>query len=114
MKRAIMCLLVLLALVSAGCSTPARRMRNMRLGMTPDEVRKKVGDPYTVRAAKSREDGTKMLVWEYIARFALYPKDYWVYFENDRVVQWGEPGDFSMLLSDAPPVLEYVPNRVER
>ena len=27
--------------------------------------------------------------------FTWTPKTYWVYFKNGKVVQWGEPGDFT-------------------
>jgi hypothetical protein len=100
-----------LALAVMGCATPARNMKRVQLGMTPDQVRKEAGDPYTVRAAKAYEDGRTMEVWEYIARLAIYPKDYWVVFENGKVVQWGEPGDFSQLTASDPPVNEYNPVR---
>lgn len=79
----------------AGCGTPSSRIKNLRLGMTPEEVLDVVGKPTTIRAAKVYENGETQMVWEYLSGFSLRPKDYWVYFENDRVVQWGEPGDFS-------------------
>jgi len=70
--------------------------------MTPDQVRKIMGDPYTVRAAKTYEGGETAEIWEYIAPvFSAaafsdkYDKSYWVFFQNGKVVQWGEPGDFS-------------------
>lgn len=100
-----------LVLVSLGCSTPASRVKNLQLGMTPDQVRKEVGTPFTVRAAKVYDDGRTTEVWEYIARVAIYPKDYWVMFENGKVVQWGEPGDFSSTTVKNPPVNEYNPTR---
>jgi hypothetical protein len=39
----------------------------------------------------------------------LYPKTYWVFFENGKVVQWGEPGDFSgqQISGTAVPVGDY-------
>ncbi len=100
-----------LVLMATGCSIPARKMRNLQLGMTPDQVREAAGKPYTVRAAKQYEDGQTAIVWEYISRFAIYPKDYWVMFENGKVVQWGEPGDFSGMTQKDLPVTEYSPIR---
>lgn len=97
--------------MAVGCSIPAKKVKKLQLGMTPDQVRKEAGDPYTVRASKVYEDGHTVEVWEYISRLALYPKDYWVMFENGKVVQWGEPGDFGSLTVENPPVNEYNPNR---
>jgi hypothetical protein len=106
-------LLLGVALVLIGCSTPASRVKRLQLGMTPDQVRKEIGSPYTVRASKVYEDGKTAEVWEYIAHIAIYPKDYWLMFENGKLVQWGEPGDFSGTTTAMPgmPVLEYSPIR---
>jgi len=104
---------VLLAIFVSGCSTPAARIKNIQLGMTPEEVLKSVGSPYTKRAGKVYEDGRTTEVWEYIAKIAVFPKDYWIYFENNRVVQWGEPGDFSGLTQKDSPVSEYKPARMK-
>jgi outer membrane protein assembly factor BamE (lipoprotein component of BamABCDE complex) len=81
--------------VVIGCGTPSEKIKQLRLGMTPEEVIDKLGKPSTIRAAKVYEDGQTQMVWEYLSGIAIRPKDYWVFFENDRVVQWGEPGDFS-------------------
>lgn len=105
------CIMLGIVCFSLGCSTPAARMKKVQLGMTPDQVRKEVGSPYTVRAAKVYDDGRTMEVWEYIAHLAVYPKDYWVMFENGKVVQWGEPGDFGDQTVEDPPVAEYIPTR---
>lgn len=95
--------------VASGCSSTSKKIKNLQLGMAPDEVRDKVGTPFTVRAAKVYEDGRTMEVWEYIPRFSLNPKQYWVYFENGKVVQWGQPGDFSTRGGTDVPVNEYSP-----
>lgn len=91
----------------SGCGTPAPKIKKLRLGMTPDEVEDDVGKPTTVRASKVYEDGQTQQVWEYLSGISLRPKDYWVFFENDRVVQWGEPGDFTGKGGKAVPVEEY-------
>jgi len=80
----------------AGCRTPAKKVRNLELGMTPEEVVDEMGKPYTIRAAKVFDDGASTQVWEYPPRLLeLNPKMFWIYFENQKVVQWGEPGDFT-------------------
>jgi hypothetical protein len=112
-----MCVIMSCVLGLVACATPAKRVKNMRLGMTPDEVRKKMGDPFTVRASKVFADGQTMEIWEYVAWFTILPKDFWVYFENGKVVQWGQPGDFSG--SQATPGVDpyvdpYKPTREQR
>lgn len=95
MKPSVLVMIVLTAVMVAGCKLPARHVKDLRLGMTPDEVLDVMGKPYTIRAAKVFEDGQTQECWEYLSRLALVPKDYWIYFENGKMVQWGEPGDFA-------------------
>lgn len=78
-----------------GCSTPAKKVKDLSLGMTPEDVLDAIDKPYTVRAAKVYEDGQSTEVWEYRSRFGFDVTDYWLYFENGRLVQWGQPGDFT-------------------
>lgn len=94
-----------IGILVAGCAAPAKRVKLLKLGMSPDEVREQMGDPYTVRAAKIYENGEWTQIWEYQAPpFAVNPKDFWMYFENGKLVQWGEPGDFT---GDSEVVQEY-------
>lgn len=107
MKRLAVWLLVGLALSAVGCSSPSKKVKELRLGMTPEEVRDRIGDPYTIRAAKVFDDGNSTEIWEYTPSFAINPKTYWVYFENNKVVQWGQPGDFAGKAGQSVPVEEY-------
>ena len=106
--------ILLCAVAISACSTPAKKVKHIRLGMTPDEVRKQMGEPYTVRAAKVFADGQTTEVWEYLSGFTLLPKDYWICFENGKVVQWGEPGDFTGKTASNASVEPYRPTREER
>jgi len=106
-KRLAWCLLVGLVVGAVGCSSPAKKIKKLRLGMTPEEVRDRIGDPYTIRAAKVFEDGHSTEIWEYTPSFAINPKTVWVYFENNKVVQWGQPGDFAGKSGGSVPVDEY-------
>jgi outer membrane protein assembly factor BamE (lipoprotein component of BamABCDE complex) len=101
-KWMIASVLILSAAAITGCSTPSQRVAGLRLGMTPDEVMDTMGRPYAIRAAKLFDEGNFQEVWEYIpsvfsvALFAdRYDKDYWIYFNDGRLVQWGEPADFT-------------------
>lgn len=102
MKAKAVLLLIPAVALLAGCSTPHSRVSDLRLGMTPDEVLDTMGKPFTVRAAKLYENEEWQEVWEYVppvfsvAGFAdRYDKEYWLYFENGKLVQYGEPFDFS-------------------
>ena len=103
MKKALLVAVLLVAAFCSGCmTTPSTHISKIQLGMTPDEVTKIMGPPFTVRAAKQYENGETTAVWEYIAPVFSsaafsdkYDKTYWIMFENGKVVQWGEPGDFS-------------------
>jgi hypothetical protein len=98
-----------------GCSTPAKKVKGLQLGMTPDEVQDSAGTPTTIRAAKIFDDGKATAVWEYQPSFLqLNPQAYWVYFENDKVVQWGQPGDFAGKTGLNVPVEEYRPVRGQK
>ena len=90
-----------------GCATPAEKIKNVHLGMTPDEVLDAMDEPTTIRAAKVYEDGQTQQIWEYKHSFAIEPKDFWIFFENDKVVQWGQPGDFAGKTGQQVPVDEY-------
>lgn len=103
-----------LAMMLSACASWNVDVYKLRLGMEPEEVRDAIGNPFTVRAAKVYE-GEQLAaeVWEYLPPwFTWTPKTYWVYFENGKVVQWGEPGDFTG--KTVPTVLEYNPNKSAR
>jgi hypothetical protein len=105
---------VALALVLGACASWNVDVHKLQLGMEPEAVRDAIGDPFTIRAAKVYE-GEQIYaeVWEYLPPwFTWTPKTYWVYFENGKVVQWGEPGDFTG--KTVPAILEYNPNKSAR
>lgn len=107
----------------SGCATPSERIGDLRLGDTPDDVTQKLGRPFVIRAAKIYENDETTEVWEYIPpviSWAIlldrYDKEYWVIFENGKVVQWGVPGDFSGqdTISGDVPVKDYFNRKVLR
>jgi len=103
--------LVLVAVLT-GCSSV--NVGKLQLGMEPEAVQEAIGKPYTIRAAKVYPGNDEWAeIWEYLPPIlTLNPKTYWIYFENGKVVQWGEPGDFSG--STASAVKEYNPNKSAR
>lgn len=98
----------------AACSSPKGRVKNLRLGMSPDEVKKAMGEATTIRASKVFADGQTTEVWEYLSGLSLNPKDFWVFFENGKVVQWGQPGDFTGKPAGNASVEPYKPTREDR
>ena len=87
----------------AGCATtPARKFSELQLGMTKEEVRKTLGDPYLFRGAVMNQDGSTQETWEYTI-YAPYQTGAnvwtgniteWVTFINGKLVFYGKPGDF--------------------
>lgn len=103
---------ILLAFGLGACASWNIDVSKLQLGMEPEAVREAIGDPFTIRAAKVYEDEEWTEVWEYLPpTFTWEPKTYWIYFENGKVVQWGEPGDFT---GSPATVREYNPNKSAR
>lgn len=100
---------VLLILLVSGCASMNADVSKLKLGMTPEQVKDTLGTPDTLRAAKLYENEEWTEVWEYLPPLlTLYPKTYWIYFENGKLVQWGEPGDFAGKSGQNVPVEEYI------
>lgn len=93
----------------AGCATnPSKTINGIELGMNPKKVLEKMGEPTVKRAGKVYENGQWTQVWEYSSPLlSMNPKTFWLYFENDKLVQWGQPGDFSGKSGSNVPVTEY-------
>ncbi len=97
----------------SACASWNVNVSKLQLGMEPEAVREAIGKPFTVRASKIYKDQEFAEIWEYLPPvFTWTPKTYWVYFQNGKVVQWGEPGDFSG--STAAAVREYNANKSDR
>lgn len=119
------CLLLGFTALLSACYTPSSHVRNLRLGMSYDEVQEAMNKkPFSVRAAKVYEGEEWSDIWEYrpdifslAAITEKYDRMYLVYFENGRVVQWGEPGDFvydtTLTASDRMPIIEYKSQKSE-
>jgi len=95
--------------LAAGCASWNTNVSLLQLGMDAQQVRDAIGDPFVIRSSKLYADGGSSEVWEYLPpAFTWSPKTYWVYFENGRVVQWGEPGDYTGSASN---VRDYTPTK---
>jgi outer membrane protein assembly factor BamE (lipoprotein component of BamABCDE complex) len=123
-NKALLVAALLVAAICSGCrTTPSDHIGQIQLGMDQDQVKKIMGPPFTVRASKLYENNETSQVWEYIApvwSLAIfsdkYDKTFWVVFENGKVVQWGEPGDFSGTdtISGTVPVKDYYNKKTTR
>jgi hypothetical protein len=115
-------LIVVASLVSAGCTKSASSLSTITLGMTKDEVLDCIGSPDVVRGAIRNKFGQVVEVHEYTlampskdgagevigksfltvftfgigaASFKSEKRLFWLYFHDDKLVQWGQAGDWS-------------------
>ncbi|MFC1895992.1 lipoprotein [Thermodesulfobacteriota bacterium] len=126
MKRVVVLILAVVLLSGcaalAGCATSARRLTQISLGMTKQEVTDKLDQPAVARGAIRNKFNQVVEVWEYklavpsqetvgtvigksmftlvtlglgAAAFGGERKDYWLYFVQGELVRWGEAGDWS-------------------
>lgn len=103
---------VLMVSLLGACASWNIDISRLQLGMEPEAVREAIGKPFAIRAAKVYDNEEWTEVWEYLPpTFTWEPKTYWVYFENGKVVQWGEPGDFT---GSPTTVREYNPTKSGR
>ena len=106
----------------SSCATSSAKLIDIHLGMTKGKVREAMGDPTVVRGSIRNKFQQTIYVWEYrltlpstdtpgevIGKSAITilsfgmgailftgeEKDYWLYFLDDDLVQWGEAGDWS-------------------
>jgi hypothetical protein len=95
----------LLIVICAGCLTSARRLQNIHLDMTKAEVKQVLGEPSSARGSIRNKFGQVIEVWEYpLDRPGLSDGLYWLYFYDNKLVQWGEAGDWK---KEADRIYEY-------
>jgi len=113
------CILITLMTLSLGCVTSSQELRKVSIGMTKDDVIGVLDEPTTSRGALRNKYGQVIEVWEYrlavpsddstgqvvsksvvtlvtagygAKDFVGDRKNYWLYFLNDELVQFGEAG----------------------
>lgn len=91
-------LILIIAILVSGCATTsAVKFSQLQMGMPKEEVKHILGNPYLYRGAINGEE-----TWEYTVYAPYYPGAnqltgnivYWVKFVNDRLVFYGQPGDY--------------------
>jgi len=75
------------------------KLHLLTIGDEKQQVVSKIGEPVNVIGSKKFENGT-VEVWSYEkwhARMGYDQKEeeYWLYFLNGKLEQWGRPGDWS-------------------
>ena len=115
--------LLLIFIVSSCASTlpKSSQLRQVTLGMTKDEIIGALGEPAVARGSIRNKFNQVIEVWEYTlalpstdsagqvvgksaftcitfgmgaATFRPEKKNYWLYFLDNKLVQWGEAGDW--------------------
>lgn len=123
-KTQVLILLVALVLGFSSCATTisSKKLRDISLGMTKGEVKGNIGEPTVSRGAIINKYNQAVEVWEYTlalpthdspgeiigkstltlitfgmgaATFKGERKNYWLYFLEDKLVQWREAGDWT-------------------
>lgn len=93
-------LIVLFCLLIIGCTATAYKLNHLEIGMTKNEALSIMGKEGVSRAATIDSLGNKIEVWEYELYNTKhdaeigYETTYWLRFSNDRLTQWGQPGDW--------------------
>jgi len=118
-------LAALSAILLCGCSSdsvPSQRLETISIGMTRQEVVARIGQPRVVRGSIQNKFGQVVEVYEYrftmpvddgsgmkvskrvftVATVGLgalvldgESREYWLYFYDGKLVQWGEAGDWT-------------------
>ena len=115
--------LLFIIIVFSGCmTTSTRKLREISLDLTKDEVVRRLGEPTAVRGAIKNKYNQNIEVWEYrlsksqagkfwgnlgisVLTFGIFApvvyKDsqsditnYWLYFYDGKLVKWGQAGDW--------------------
>jgi hypothetical protein len=94
-------LMISLTAALVGCAT-TRALQRLSLDMTKAEVTRSIGSPLAVRGAIKNKFDETIEVWEYrldVPFFQAQSLDenqtYWLYFVEDRLVRWGQAGDWA-------------------
>tara|TARA_B100000315_G_C14047108_1_gene350171 strand:+ start:57 stop:473 length:417 start_codon:yes stop_codon:yes gene_type:complete len=115
--------LFITSIIFTGCATTVstQKLRDIRLDMNKNEIIAELGEPLAVRGSMKNKFNQTIEVWEYkldqgkdafqkgeelmltfttcgLAAPLLLSegttRHYWMYFYDDRLVQWGERGDW--------------------
>lgn len=111
MKKFFVVTFILMLTLTAGCTFMHKDFANygknyesidlhlLTLGDSKPEVIEKIGEPENVIGSRVLDNGV-IEVWSYEKWHAALGNDrkeaeYWLYFLNDELAQWGRPGDWA-------------------
>lgn len=84
--------------ILTGCAAyKSINLFNLKIGMAKHEVVRAIGkNPDNLIGAKQYSDGTvEVLQYSRYDHWASQLQErYWLYFFNDKLIQWGRPGDW--------------------
>ena len=113
--------MLMLTIFMVGCATDSSNLSEVSLGMTKQEVRERLGSPTVARGALTNKYGQTVEVLEYklamptdetvgsvvgksamtvitlgvgAVAFRGERRDFWLYFHDGKLVQWGQAGDW--------------------
>jgi hypothetical protein len=87
--------ILFITLFCFSCAVGIKRMNNLSLGMTKEEVKSAVGDNFIIRGGVVNRFSQSVEVWEYDVRKRRSITDserYWLYMVDGKLVQWGKAG----------------------
>lgn len=114
-------LIVIFFLFSCASATKTTKLTEINIGMNKNEVKKALGEPTAARGAIQNKYGEIVEVWEYrlakpktsrqvagaatvtlltlgLASPMLFAdgdlENYWLYFYENKLIQWGQAGDW--------------------
>jgi hypothetical protein len=107
-KKSLIILIILpIMILLPGCSHKMRRFNgrlnpkafmNISIGMTKDTIIERISKPDIIRGSMINNSNQTVEVWEYRVEaeaFLFYfPEPYWLYFYDNKLVQWGKAGDW--------------------
>jgi hypothetical protein len=123
-KKLYLPLILFILFSGYGCisaAPPASELRQVSIGMTKSEIVAAMGEPTVARGGVRNRYGQVIEVWEYTLalpsqdtagqivgksvftfftlgigakEFTTEKKNYWLYFYDSKLVQWGEAGDW--------------------
>ena len=80
------------------CAVGIKRMNNLSLGMSKEQVQASVGDNYIIRGAIVNRYNQSVEVWEYDVRkrrSLTESERYWLYIVDGKLVQWSRAGNWA-------------------
>lgn len=102
-KNLLITVFLFIVLFFSGCAPSKALLSEISIGQDKQTIREKMGAPLAVRGSIINKYNQRIEVWEYrlcsggevdIPPYSSNCDYYWIYFADDRLVQWGQAGDW--------------------